>query len=132
VERRFEPIDPACDVHEALFEPGFLHHQVGEFRDLFLNRGQAGRRFADALAEAELVPPLAVRMLRVGDEMGDLALIARHAAEFYEHKFSIGLDRLMGALPPSIIHCRRDDVHRRDNWNVGATRVVLLISPGDL
>ena len=62
-----------------------------------------GRRFADALAETELLPPLAVRMLRVGDEMGDLALIARHAAEFYEHKFSIGLDRLMGAIGPMAI-----------------------------
>lgn len=62
-----------------------------------------GRRFADALAETELLPPLAVRMLRVGDEMGDLALIARHAAEFYEHKFGIGLDRLMGAIGPVAI-----------------------------
>src|SRR5216683_1483389 len=62
-----------------------------------------GRRFADALAETELLPPLAVRMLRVGDEMGDLALIARHAAEFYEHKFSTGLDRLMGAIGPVAI-----------------------------
>jgi general secretion pathway protein F len=42
-------------------------------------------------------------MLRVGDEMGDLALIARHAAEFYEHKFGIGLDRLMGAVGPVTI-----------------------------
>jgi general secretion pathway protein F len=64
---------------------------------------RSGRRFADALAETELLPPLAVRMLRVGDEMGDLALIARHAAEFYEHKFSIGLDRLMGAIGPVAI-----------------------------
>jgi general secretion pathway protein F len=62
-----------------------------------------GRRFADALAETELLPPLAVRMLRVGDEMGDLALIARHAAEFYEHKFGVGLDRLMGAIGPVAI-----------------------------
>jgi len=62
-----------------------------------------GRRFADALAETDLLPPLAVRMLRVGDEMGDLALIARHAAEFYEHKFGIGLDRLMGAVGPVTI-----------------------------
>ena len=62
-----------------------------------------GRRFADALAETELLPPLAVRMLRIGDEMGDLALIARHAAEFYEHKFGVGLDRLMGAIGPVAI-----------------------------
>ncbi|HEY2531556.1 MAG TPA: type II secretion system F family protein [Xanthobacteraceae bacterium] len=62
-----------------------------------------GRRFADALAETDLLPPLAVRMLRVGDEIGDLASIARHAAQFYEHKLGIGLDRLMGAVGPITI-----------------------------
>src|SRR5262249_44208757 len=45
-----------------------------------------GRRFADALADANLLPPLAVRMLRVGDEVGDVASIVRHASQFYEHK----------------------------------------------
>jgi len=62
-----------------------------------------GRRFADALAETDLLPPLAVRMLRVGDETGDLASIARHAAQFYEHKLGTGLDRLMGAIGPVVI-----------------------------
>jgi general secretion pathway protein F len=62
-----------------------------------------GRRFADALAETDLLPPLAVRMLRVGDETGDLALIARHAAQFYEHRLGISLDRLMGAVGPATI-----------------------------
>lgn len=62
-----------------------------------------GRRFADALAETDLLPPLAVRMLRVGDETGDLASIAQHAAQFYEHKLGTGLDRLMGAVGPVTI-----------------------------
>jgi len=62
-----------------------------------------GRRFADALAETDLLPPLAVRMLRVGDETGDLASIAAHASQFYEHKLGIGLDRLMGAIGPVTI-----------------------------
>jgi len=62
-----------------------------------------GRRFADALAETDLLPPLAVRMLRVGDETGDLASIARHAAQFYEHKLGTDLDRLMGAIGPIVI-----------------------------
>ena len=62
-----------------------------------------GRRFADALAGTDLLPPLAVRMLRVGDETGDLPAIAAHAAEFYEHRFGIGLDRLMGAIGPVTI-----------------------------
>jgi len=64
---------------------------------------RSGRRFADALAETDLLPPLAVRMLRIGDEMGDLASIARHATQFYEHKFGIGLDRVMGAVGPVTI-----------------------------
>lgn len=62
-----------------------------------------GRRFADALGETDLLPLLAVRMLRVGDETGDLAQIARHAAQFYEHKLSIGLNRLMEAVGPIAI-----------------------------
>jgi general secretion pathway protein F len=62
-----------------------------------------GRRFADALEDVELLPPLAVRMLRIGDETGDLPAIAAHAAQFYEHKLGVGLDRLMGAIGPLAI-----------------------------
>jgi general secretion pathway protein F len=62
-----------------------------------------GRRFADALADTSLLPPLAVRMLRVGDEVGDVATIVRHASQFYEHKLGLGLDRLMGAIGPITI-----------------------------
>jgi general secretion pathway protein F len=62
-----------------------------------------GRRFADALTDTDLLPPLAVRMLRVGDETGDLPSIAAHASQFYEHKLGIGLDRLMGAIGPVTI-----------------------------
>jgi general secretion pathway protein F len=62
-----------------------------------------GRRFADALAETDLLPPLAVRMLRVGDETGDLPAIAAHAAQFYEQRLAVGLDRLMGAIGPVTI-----------------------------
>ena len=62
-----------------------------------------GRRFVEALAESDLVPPLAVRMLGVGDATGDLSAIARHAAQFYEERLGIGLDRLMGAIGPATI-----------------------------
>jgi general secretion pathway protein F len=64
---------------------------------------RSGRRFADALADVDLLPTLAVRMLRVGDETGDLPTIAHHTAQFYEHKLSVGLDRLMGAIGPATI-----------------------------
>jgi general secretion pathway protein F len=64
---------------------------------------RSGKRFAEALTDTTLLPPLAVRMLRVGDEAGDLPAVARHAANFYEHRLSIGLDRLMGFIGPMAI-----------------------------
>jgi len=85
-------------LRDIITEPRFvtaidrLHEQV-----------RNGRHFADALADSELLPPLAVRMLRVGDETGDLPSIAAHASQFYEHKLGVGLDRLMGAIGPVTI-----------------------------
>jgi general secretion pathway protein F len=66
-------------------------------------RVRSGGRFAEALAETALLPPLAVRMLRVGEEAGDLPGVARHAAAFYEHRLSIGLDRVIGVIGPAAI-----------------------------
>jgi general secretion pathway protein F len=62
-----------------------------------------GKRFIEALSESNLVPPLAVRMLRVGDETGDLSAIAQHACQFYEERLAIGLDRMIGAIGPVTI-----------------------------
>ncbi|MGP0094466.1 MAG: type II secretion system F family protein [Xanthobacteraceae bacterium] len=83
---------------DLITEPRFVA-AVGQVHD----QVRAGRRFADALADTDLLPPLAVRMLRVGDETGDLASIAAHASQFYEHRLAIGLDRLMGAIGPVTI-----------------------------
>jgi general secretion pathway protein F len=69
-----------------------LHEQV-----------RGGRRFTDALAETDLLPPLAVRMLRVGDDTGDLPTISQHVTRFYEHQLSVSLDRIMGAIGPVAI-----------------------------
>jgi general secretion pathway protein F len=57
---------------------------------------RSGRRFVDFLADADLVPAIAVRMLRIGDETGDWPSIARQAPRFYGHRLGIGLDRLTG------------------------------------
>jgi general secretion pathway protein F len=77
-------------------------HYVDEV-DRLNEQVRGGRRFADALADTNLLPALAVRMLRIGDETGDLSSISAHAAEFYEHRLSVGLDRLMGAVGPATI-----------------------------
>jgi general secretion pathway protein F len=85
-------------LRDVVTEPRFVA-AIDRLHDQVRN----GRRFADALADTDLLPPLAVRMLRVGDETGDLPSIAAHASQFYEHKLGIGLDRLMGAIGPVTI-----------------------------
>ena len=85
-------------LRDVVTEPRYVA-EVDRVHDQVRN----GRRFADALSESDLLPPLAARMLRVGDETGDLPAITRHAAQFYEHRLSLGLDRLMGAIGPATI-----------------------------
>ena len=85
-------------LRAVVTEPRFVA-EVDRLHDQVRN----GRRFADALADTNLLPPLAVRMLRIGDETGELSAIAIHASEYYEHRLGIGLDRLMGAVGPVTI-----------------------------
>jgi general secretion pathway protein F len=68
-----------------------------------LTRAASARRGGAAEEGLDLLPPLAIRMLRVGDETGDLPAIAAHAAQFYEHRLALGLGRLMGAIGPVTI-----------------------------
>jgi general secretion pathway protein F len=93
------PLPTALKIlRDVVTEPDYVA-AVDRVREQVRN----GRRFADALAGTNLLPPLAVRMLRVGDDVGDLASIVRQASLFYEHKLGVGLDRLMGAIGPATI-----------------------------
>jgi len=62
-----------------------------------------GSRLVDALARSHYVPPLALKMLRVGEESGEIAIVARRTAEFYEAKLAERLDRLAGVVGPAAI-----------------------------
>jgi general secretion pathway protein F len=62
-----------------------------------------GGRLVDALARIGYLPALALKMLRVGEESGELAIVARRTAEFYEAKLSERLDRLAGIVGPAAI-----------------------------
>jgi general secretion pathway protein F len=93
------PLPAALKIlRDVVTEPRYV-----EAIDSVHDQVRNGRRFADALSDADLLPPLAVRMLRIGDEMGDIATIVRHAAQFYEQKLGMSLDRLMGAVGPITI-----------------------------
>lgn len=67
------------------------------------DRVRHGSKLSDALAETEALPPMAVRMLRLGDETGQLPMLSRRVAEFYETKLQRTLDRAVGIAGPAAI-----------------------------
>lgn len=68
-----------------------------------VDRVRHGAKLSDALSEADVLPPMAVRMLRLGDETGQLPMLAGRVAEFYEAKLQRALDRLVGIAGPAAI-----------------------------
>ncbi len=68
-----------------------------------VDRVRHGLKFSEALADSDVLPPMAVRMLRLGDETGQLPMLAGRVAEFYESKLQRSLDQLVGIAGPAAI-----------------------------
>jgi general secretion pathway protein F len=67
------------------------------------DRVRHGGKLSDALSVASSLPPMAVRMLRLGEETGQLPPLAGRVAEFYEAKLQRSLDRVVGIVGPLAI-----------------------------
>lgn len=67
------------------------------------DRVRHGTKLSDALAETRALPPMAVRMLRLGDETGQLPVLAGRIADFYESKLQRTLDRVVAIAGPAAI-----------------------------
>jgi general secretion pathway protein F len=67
------------------------------------DRVRHGGKLSDALAASAVLPAMAVRMLRLGEETGQLPTLAGRVAEFYEAKLQRQLDRIVGVIGPAAI-----------------------------
>jgi general secretion pathway protein F len=67
------------------------------------DRVRHGGKLSDALSVASSLPPMAVRMLRLGEETGQLPTLAGRVAEFYEAKLQRSLDRVVAIVGPLAI-----------------------------
>lgn len=62
-----------------------------------------GGRLVEVLRRIGYLPPIALAMLRVGEESGELAMVSRRTAEFYETKLAERLERFAGIVGPASI-----------------------------
>jgi general secretion pathway protein F len=67
------------------------------------DRVRHGGKLSDALAAQAILPPMAIRMLRIGEETGQMSTLAARIAEFYEAKLQRSLDRVVGIIGPLAI-----------------------------
>ena len=68
-----------------------------------MERVRHGGKLSEALVDCQALPAMAVRMLRLGEETGQLPDLAERVAEFYETKLQRSLDRVAGLIGPLAI-----------------------------
>ena len=68
-----------------------------------VDRVRHGGKLSDALADTQALPVMAVRTLRLGEETGQLPMLAGRIAEFYEAKLQRSVDRVVGIVGPVAI-----------------------------
>jgi general secretion pathway protein F len=75
---------------------------VAQWSDL-VDRVRRGGKLSDALTTTKALPPMAVRTLRLGEDSGQLPMLAGRVADFYEAKLQRSLDRMMAIVGPVAI-----------------------------
>jgi general secretion pathway protein F len=67
------------------------------------DRVRHGGKLSDALAASAVLPAMALRMLRLGEETGQLGMLAGRVADFYEAKLQRSLGQAVGVAGPLAI-----------------------------
>jgi general secretion pathway protein F len=67
------------------------------------DRVRHGGKLSDALAASAILPAMAIRMLRIGEETGQLPALAGRVADFYEAKLQRSLDKVVAIVGPLAI-----------------------------
>jgi general secretion pathway protein F len=100
---------PSARCNNPLAGSGLLGHATSWPRlmiataDEALGSLQSGGRLAAALAKAAVLPPLAIELITVGEESGQLEEMLAKTAETFEARVQQTLKRLLTLLEPSLI-----------------------------
>jgi general secretion pathway protein F len=68
-----------------------------------VDKVRQGGKLSDALVQTRALPTMAVRTLRLGEDAGQLSMLAGRVADFYDAKLQRSLDRLVGIIGPAAI-----------------------------
>ncbi len=89
---------PALDsatqtLHNAVLERAMVQARI---------RIQEGATMADALAGTREMPPLVIKMLRIGESSGNLSEVLGQVNEFYDREVNETIDAMVAAIEPAL------------------------------
>lgn len=91
-------------VESLKMSVGTLNNKILELRLLkAITRVEEGSRLSGALESVELIPPLAIRMLGVGETTGSLEEMLTEISEFFEQEVESRLTFLTTIIEPAIM-----------------------------
>ena len=76
---------------------------AGERWSVVVDRVRRGGKLSDALNDEALLPPMAIRTLRLGEESNQLPMLAGRLADYYESRLDRSIDRIVGVVGPLAI-----------------------------
>jgi len=76
---------------------------IGAVAAAAVDRVKQGDRLADALDEGNVLPPLAVQLIRVGEESGRLVDMLARLADIYAGEVDVSVRRLTAVIEPVLI-----------------------------
>jgi type IV pilus assembly protein PilC len=68
-----------------------------------VNDVKAGVSISSSFEKHEIIPPIMVQMVRVGEETGSLGSILKTLARFYKREVDGAVDTLIGLIEPIMI-----------------------------
>ncbi|GHA16455.1 type II secretion system F family protein [Oceanisphaera arctica] len=93
------PLLNALTIARDTINNRLLAQTVGEAADSL----KEGKRLADPLQASGLFPPLAIQMIRVGEETGQLETMLLKVADRYDREVESTIQRLLTILEPVLI-----------------------------
>jgi type IV pilus assembly protein PilC len=93
------PILYALEITEKLVENITCSVIVAQIREAV----REGKLLADPMFESNFFPPMAVQMIKVGEETGQLGKMLKHVAEFYERTVSEFMKRIGTIIEPVML-----------------------------
>lgn len=93
------PLVPSLRMSFDVFTNNILRERMA----LATKKVEEGVNFTDAVSSAEIFPPLALRMIRVGESTGSLPFILNEIAEHYEAEVDVRLQIMAKVIEPALM-----------------------------